>query len=235
MTKTVVITGASRGIGRQLATKYHELGWRVIATARQVSALEGLGVAAQDAFELDVTSPGSISTFATALGAETAVNLLINNAGVLGDRQKTISDISKADLLYTFETNTVGPFLVTQALLENLKLGAGFGSSVALVVNISSDAASITENASSGLIAYRASKTASNSLSKSLAIDLKSFKVSVLQLHPGYVKTDMSPNGIISPEKSVEGMNKIINRALDDSSLDLTGRFYDFEGRELPW
>ncbi|KAJ3101027.1 hypothetical protein HK100_004614 [Physocladia obscura] len=231
--KTVVITGSSRGIGRQLAVAYAGLGWRVVATARQLAALDGIPAA--EKYALDVADPASVASFAARLGANTKVHLLINNAGVLSN-PKRVEDVTKEQLVDAFQTNSVGPFLVTQALLPNLKLAAAENNSAAgvgaVVVNVSSIQGSIAENSSGGYYSYRASKSASNSLSKSLAIDLKPFNISVLQLHPGYVKTDMSPAGIVSTVDSVDGMSKVIARAFDNA---LTGIFYDFQGKELPW
>lgn len=160
------------------------------------------------------------------------IDLLINNAGmgVAGD----INVTTKANLIHQF---AVGPFLTTRALFPNLKLASGANGS-ATVVQISSYAGSIELNAEGGFLAggmygYRASKAALNTITKSLAVDLKSDNIGFLPLSPGFVATGINNHaeGAMSVETSVAGMyNTIAGFKLSDS-----GTFLDFDGKPLPW
>ncbi|KAJ3201517.1 hypothetical protein HDU82_008067 [Entophlyctis luteolus] len=230
--KTVVITGCSRGIGRKFAEVYVKAGWNVIATARNVAAISD--IPAQSKHALDVSSEDSIAAFAAAIGSTLPVHLLINNAGTLPE-PKPFLNITKRELVEAFETNSAGPFLLTKALFENLKKAADPKSHLSVVANLSSILASVEKNTTGSYHACRAAKSANNSLAKSLSFDLKPHGVSVLQFHPGYVKTDMSPQGIVSPQKSVDGMAAVIDRASADLQLSMTGQFFDFQGKKLPW
>jgi len=178
---------------------------------------------------LDTSSEESINAAAKTLEG-VPVNLLINNAGIMDvhDLQST----TKADLLRHFEVNAVGPFVMTRALLPNLRLAVAATGS-AFVAQVTSRMGSISDNGSGGYYGYRASKTALNMLTKSLAIDLEKDKIGCLLLHPGYVNTAMVGfQGAVSPEDSVKGLTKIIARAkLEDSA-----KMFHFEkGDVLPW
>ncbi|KAJ3248603.1 hypothetical protein HDU78_011456 [Chytriomyces hyalinus] len=230
MSKTVVITGCSRGIGRTLAEHYITEGWNVIATARDVSKLAGLK--AHQKLALDVTSEESIAAAAAAIGTATPVHLLINNAGIV--EVGGIGTLTKKALMSQMDTNAIGPVLVTQALLGNLGVAAVPGAP-AVIAHITSQMGSIQDNSSGNYYGYRGSKAALNAYSKSMAIDLKEKSIAVLLLHPGYVKTDMSPNGYISQQESVSGMAKIIAETLADGTLSKTGGFFNQAGATLPW
>ncbi|KAI8608956.1 hypothetical protein BC830DRAFT_1152976 [Chytriomyces sp. MP71] len=228
--RTVVITGASRGIGRTLAQHYISQGWRVIATARDATTLSALNAA--NTFSLDATSEASIAALAGQIGVE-PVHLLINNAGIYV--RGGLDELTQETLVQQFVTNSVGPLLVAKALLPNLKLAATSSSSPAVVATVSSQMGSIGANSSGGSYGYRASKSAVNSFSKTLALDLKKDNVSAIVMHPGYVITDMAPQGHITTEQSVAGMSKVIQNALADRELALTGKFFNYSGEELPW
>ncbi|KAG1696178.1 hypothetical protein DVH05_018711 [Phytophthora capsici] len=228
--KTVLITGSNRGIGLAFATHYKKEGWNVIGCARNVDAATDLKkLEPWKLLTLDTSSEESINATAKAL-ANVPINLLINNAGIMDvhDLQST----TKADLLRHFEVNTVGPFLMTRALLPNLRLAVSTEGS-AFVVQMTSRMGSITDNGSGGVYGYRASKTALNMVTKSLAVDLAKEKIGCLLLHPGYVNTAMVGfQGTVSPEDSVKGLTKIIaNAKLEDSA-----KMFHFEkGDVLPW
>jgi len=130
-----------------------------------------------------------------------------------------------------FEINAVGPFLVSRALLPNLKLAVAKNGS-AIVGQITSRMGCISDNGSGSMYGYRASKTALNMLNSSLAIDLKGDKIIALALHPGYVQTRITSNsGAVTPDTNVAGMTKIIERATAADS----GKLFHFEGHKLPW
>ena len=153
MAQTSLVTGANRGIGLELARQLKERGDDVIATARtpeSASELNGLGVRVE---ALDVESPKSISALARKLkGAP--VDLLIHNAAV-GVAGPAVEEVTAEDLESHFRVNAVGPLLLTQALLPNLR-----ASEDPRIVAVSSGLGSISENSSGGWVAYRVSKVA---------------------------------------------------------------------------
>ncbi|MFK8022163.1 MAG: SDR family oxidoreductase [Pseudomonadales bacterium] len=224
--KTVLITGANRGIGLALAERFIAKGYHVIGTARtpsKASALRALGATVE---KLDVAEQSSVNAMAKRL-EETPIDIVINNAGIVGHNEKNFSDLNIDAIQETFNVNTLGPLRVTQALLANLAQ-----SDRKLVVNISSRMGSMEANTWGCCIAYRASKAALNSANKTLAVDLKDQGLSFVVLHPGYVKTDMnSGEGDYTAEQSASGLLKVI---LGLSPSD-SGNFYDHLGKQLAW
>ncbi|CAK4471756.1 unnamed protein product [Aphanomyces euteiches] len=127
----------------------------------------------------------------------------------------TVGSNTPIDLPSNNAVNAHGPWLVTRAFLPNLEF-----------------AANIERNTSGALNAYRSSKTALNSLTKSLSVDLKPHGITCILLHPGYVQTDMTAhNGEITTEESVAGLTTILSNATADDN----GRFYHTNGTILPW
>lgn len=149
--------------------------------------------------------------------------------------QDSLSTLTLRTLQKSFEINTYGPFLLTQSLLPNLLLPSPTPTQKRISV-ISSRVGSIADNTSGGQYAYRASKTAVNSLFKSLAVDLKHKGVVVTILHPGITRTNLSPmlkDLPVAEEPAVvaEGLWKLVM----SKGVQETGRFWHREGYELPW
>ncbi len=217
----VVITGANRGIGLELARHYKTEGWRVTGVCRETSPeLEGYAVQVVEG--IDVSRADSIERLVAALQGQ-MIDLLINNAGVLCNNVLGSLDIDSLRL--QMEVNAFAPLLVCEALLPNLKAGSK-------IANITSRMGSISDNESGGHYGYRASKAAFNAFGRSLAIDLKGRGIAVAQLHPGFVKTRMvNFGGVLTTEESVAGLTKRI-KAL---TLENTGSFWHCNGEELPW
>ncbi|KAG7378665.1 hypothetical protein PHYPSEUDO_009770 [Phytophthora pseudosyringae] len=135
-------------------------------------------------------------------------------------------------MLRQFEVNTVGPFLMTRALLPNLRLAVD-ARGEAFVAQVTSRMGSIADNGSGGRYGYRASKSALNMVTQSLALDLQSEKIGCLMLHPGYVNTAIvNFTGVVEPEDSVAGMVRIIERAKLGDKLEM---FHFEKGDALPW
>jgi NAD(P)-dependent dehydrogenase (short-subunit alcohol dehydrogenase family) len=219
--KHVVITGANRGIGLELARHYQTEGWRVTGVCRETSA-ELEKVAEQVMDGVDVTNKENIDRLVSALQGQT-IDLLINNAGLLQD--EALGSIDYESLRLQMEINAFAPLRISEALLPNLRKGSK-------IANITSRMGSIADNDSGGRYGYRASKAAFNAFGRSLAIDLKERGIAVAQLHPGYVKTRMvNFGGLITPAESVEGLVKRI----DDLDLKNSGSFWHSNGEELPW
>jgi len=220
-TNIVVITGANRGIGLELARHYAGEGHEVIGVCRQ-SSDELANVAAQVIDGVDVTTPEGIEKLKAGLASK-SIGLLINNAGLLQDEQLGSIDFDSIRTL--MEINAYAPLRVAEALVPLM----GQGGKIA---NITSRMGSIADNDSGGRYGYRASKAALNAFGKSLAMDLKPKGIAVAQLHPGYVKTRMvNFGGLITPEESARGLAERIAQL----SLENTGSFWHSNGEELPW
>ena len=219
--KHVVITGANRGIGLELARHYQTEGWRVTGVCRETSS-ELERVTAQVIDGIDVTSKESIVRLVAALQGQ-MIDLLINNAGLLQD--EALGSIDYDSLRLQMEINAFAPLRISEALLPNLQAGSK-------IANITSRMGSIADNDSGGRYGYRASKAAFNALGRSLAIDLKDHGIAVAQLHPGFVKTRMvNFGGLITPEESVAGLAQRIEAL----NLENSGSFWHSNGDDLPW
>lgn len=219
----VVIVGANKGIGLELARQLKERDDEVIAAVRQSSDdLSALGVETVEG--VDVTDDAAVSRLADALDGR-RVDVLIHNAGILTGRGETLDNLDWGPIRDQFEINTVGPLRVIKALRKNL----GQGSKVAIV---SSRVGSIADNTTGGNYGYRMSKTAVNMAGACLAHELKDDGVTVVLLHPGYVRTYLTGyNGELDPDESARGL---IAR-IDDISPDRTGSFWHVNGSEIPW
>ena len=209
---TILITGASRGIGAGLAAAYAARGDDVIGTGRSVAA----------PVQLDVARPDSHAKMAEDLAGR-PIDLLVCNAGVYLDKGHDLTAGYGADLwAQTFATNVTGVFLTIQALLPNLRTAGN-----AKIAIVSSQMASST-HAPGGSYIYRASKAAVLNLGRNLATDLGPEGIAVGIYHPGWVQTDMGgANAAISPREAVAGL---IAR-FDSLSMETTGCFETWDGR----
>ncbi|KAK7189052.1 hypothetical protein DPSP01_012678 [Paraphaeosphaeria sporulosa] len=225
-----VVTGANSGIGHAFAKLLIDDGFTVIAAdITNVGPIQDLGC---EAHHLDVTSPTSITTFKSALGRR-PIDLLLNIAGVMSPPSKDALDtITLQTLEHTFAVNTYGPLLLTQALLPYLLL-----AKEPKVAVMSSRMGSISDNASGGQYAYRASKAAVNAVFKSLAVDLKGKGVAVVLLHPGIVKTKLTAGNEGLGSQAVEPREAAgdLWRVLQVKGMEESGRWWHRSGEELPW
>lgn len=223
---TVLITGANRGIGLEFARQYAAEGWRVIATCRRPDRARELAALGVEMRALDVADAAGIDELARWLG-DAPIDLLINNAGIYGKESLRLGAIDVDEWLAVLRVDAIAPIKVTEALMDNLA-----ASPRPVVANITSKMGSIADNASGAAYSYRSAKAALNAASKSLAVDLAGRGVVVVVLHPGWVQTDMGGAGaLISPATSVHGLRSVIARcAMADS-----GRFFAYDGTEVPW
>jgi NAD(P)-dependent dehydrogenase (short-subunit alcohol dehydrogenase family) len=224
---TILITGASRGLGLEFVRQYAADGERVIAACRHPESATGLRGIKGDvrAVALDIADAGSIHALADTLGTE-PIDILINNAGVYGKAQ-SLGKMDYAAWEDVFRVNTIGPMHLTDALLPRIVAGQR-----KLIVAITSQMGSIDDNTSGGYYAYRSSKAGLNAVVKSLSVDLKPRGIAAVVLHPGWVKTDMGgANAPLEAKDSVAGMRSVIGKL----SIKDSGRFFDYHGKELPW
>ena len=219
--RLVVITGANRGIGLELARLFAAKGCEVIGVCRETSA-ELVEVASRVVDGVDVTTDTGMERLMAGLkGAQ--IDVLINNAGLLQD--EVLGSIDFDSLRTQMEINAYAPLRVAEALFSQIPSGGK-------IANITSRMGSIADNDSGGRYGYRASKAALNAFGKSLAIDLKPRGIAVAQLHPGYVKTRMVDfGGLITPEDSAKGLAARI----DALNLENSGSFWHSNGEQLPW
>ncbi|MQX52014.1 SDR family oxidoreductase [Alcanivorax sediminis] len=221
MTRTIVITGANRGIGLAMASIWKARGDRVIATCREPSAvLDKLGVEMIDG--IDVSREDGVINLQSGLG-DTSVDVLFNNAGIM--LSETVDHMSYDQIREQFEVNTLGPLRVTLGLLDNLHAGSKVGL-------MTSRMGSIADNTSGGKYGYRISKAGLNAAGKSLALDLKPKGIAVAILHPGWVQTDMTGH---SGNLTVEQAASALIARMDGLTLENTGTFWHSDGSELPW
>jgi len=214
----VLITGANRGLGLEFVRQYKEAGWDIIATARESSpVLAALGVRVE---KLEMSSLDAVADFGERFDR---LDLLIANAGTYGPREVRDAEAARG-WTETFVVNTIAPFLLAESVLPAVKAAAG------KLIAISTKMGSIEDNTSGGFIAYRSSKSALNSAWRSLAIDNPGVICAVL--HPGWVQTRMGGSSApLEPEKSVAGMRKVI----EGLGPDRSGRFFAYDGAEVPW
>jgi NAD(P)-dependent dehydrogenase (short-subunit alcohol dehydrogenase family) len=223
--RTVLITGANRGIGLELSRQYAAAGWQVIGTARRPDDAEALRETGAEVLQLDVTDQQSVERLARSLDGR-PLDLLINNAGIL-PLMWTLEEVDFEQFNRILAVNTVGPVRVTRALLPNLRAGE-----LKTIVNVTSNLGSIGENNGGGFYGYRESKAALNMFTRSLAADLGPEGFTSIVMHPGWVKTDM---GGASAPVEVEDSAAGIRRVIESLSPTDNGTFWTFEGDQMAW
>lgn len=217
MNKTILITGASKGIGFALANKFLQNGFKVIGTSRS-GKIDGIENENFEVLQLDLSEFKNIELLKKEINKKgTKIDILINNAGI-GPDLDTEKPQEKTFKL-TFDVNVIGTTFLTESLIENIKNGGK-------IINISSQMGSIELCSRVDSVAYRMSKTALNMYSKILSIRL-SEKIKVASIHPGWVRTTIAKSNIsegrLSPEESANGIYKFV------ISEFRTGIFWDIE------
>ncbi len=177
---------------------------------------------------LDVAVPKSRENAYTAVKEKfTSLDILINNAGMVGERNLSLGNLHEENMLRVFEVNSLSPLLVTEKFLDLLRKGSN-----PKVVNISSYMGSIINRENTSNFSYCASKAALNMFSKLLSNSLSKENVIVVPMHPGWVKTRMgTQEAPIEPEKSISGMIKVIELL----TLVDSGKFLEWTGNEIMW
>jgi NAD(P)-dependent dehydrogenase (short-subunit alcohol dehydrogenase family) len=228
----ILVTGSNKGIGFEICRQLAKAGHRVILSARSVErgktavaalAKESLQV---EFLQLDTADEASIQTAAADLKKRfRALNVLINNAAILDKWQGSILESTAADIRDTFMTNTLGPILLTQALLPLLEAGQP-----ARVINVSSQLGSVA-NMTDGWPGYGISKAALNAATRKLALALQPRGISVNAASPGWVRTEMGGDGAPLPVE--KGAQNII-RLITDVPHSLTNHYLEANGM-IPW
>lgn len=207
---TALITGTSRGLGKELVRQYTADRWQVIGTERR---------------DMDMNDLAQIHRYAAKL-RDKPIDLLFCNAGISGKRGMTVGSFDFRSWEEVLRVNLLGPAALAEALVDHV--AASERKTIALM---SSRLGSIGE--SSGMtLPYSTSKAALNMLAKGLAATLASKAIIVVAVSPGWVRTDMGGAGApLSPEASVRGLRKVIEGLTPRDS----GRFLSHDGTEIPW
>jgi NAD(P)-dependent dehydrogenase (short-subunit alcohol dehydrogenase family) len=229
---STLITGANRGLGLEFARQYLADGWRVYAACRDPNTASELRRLAEpndknlQIMTLDVTNPANVKAAVSELDGR-AIDLLLNNAGVMGARGQTVGNLDYDTWAKVLEANTMGPMRVAEAFVDHVAR-----SDRKLIVTLTSGMGSLADNTSGGSIAYRSSKAAVNMVMRSLAIDLTPRGITCVVVNPGWVPTDMGgPHARISPAESVTKLRRLI----DTLGPAQSGKFFNYDGREYPW
>jgi NAD(P)-dependent dehydrogenase (short-subunit alcohol dehydrogenase family) len=233
MMPSVLITGSNRGLGLEWVRQYVEDRWRVYATCRHPPEAGELHEIARHSenvtiHRLDITRIDDINALAVELLHE-PIDVLVNNAGVYLEKYREIGlqKLNYEDWEHTFRVNTLGTIRVTEGFLDHVAR-----SEKKVVVVISTHMASIADITTSGDYYYRSTKTALNATMEGITQELKPRGIGVLMLHPGWVKTCMGgEDAPILPSESVRGMRALVDRFTAEDS----GKFYRYDGAEMPW
>ena len=225
----VLITGANKGVGLQLARMYSEAGDEVLACCRNpegATALKALP-GKVTVLELDVGKAESVAALKEKVG-DTPIDILINNAGIAGPapNRQSATDMDYEGWMETFNINTMGPMRMVQTFRNNLAKGTN-----ARVATITSQMGALDLNWPV-FYAYCASKAAVNKIMRMLSVDLAKDNIALRLIHPGHVKTDMGgPNAEITAEESASGIISVIA----DTNAGNTGTFLKWNGQTHNW
>jgi len=230
---SILVTGSNRGLGLEWVKQYAEEGWRVYATCRYpMEAIDLREMATQQKnisiHRLDVTKAEEINAVAVELLNE-PIDVLLNNAGVYLEKYWDVGlrQLRYEDWEYTFRVNTMGAVRLAEAFQDHLTR-----SEKRLIATISTHMGSITDIREPGSYYYRSSKTALNAAMKGLSSEFRPLGIGVLILHPGWVKTRMGGEDTsLLPPESVQGMRALI----ENFTIEQTGRFFRYDGIEMPW
>lgn len=234
MTRNILITGANKGLGLALTGIFLHSEDRVFAgihhESLEITRLKGQFADRLVSFPMDVDSEDSVRKAAKAVSTYTdSLDILINNAGILirESADTTIENLDIGGIKRTFEVNSIGPLIVLKYFIGMLEKGKR-----KVIVNISSEAGSISNCQREAWYDYCMSKAALNMASKILQNYTKKKKMKVLVIQPGWMRTQMGGRDAdISPDESAEGILKLIEQEWDvDDHI-----FFDYSGKKWDW
>ena len=225
MTSTILITGANRGIGLELARQFAQGGWRVIGTTRDPAKAGALRETGAEVEFLEAADPGAITALAARLEGR-PLDAMIANAGVAVALEAKPAELTRDQFFASLRTNTFAPFLLAAALKPNLLAGQR-----RICAAMSSLMSSITANDWATQYGYRASKTALNASWKALAQDWAPEGITCFLLRPGMVATDMTEGRGIDVRVSVAGMKAVVEGLTPADA----GRCIGYDGKDVPW
>lgn len=218
----VLILGASRGIGRELARQYKQAGWHVIATARKAQDLKALQSEVDRAFAMDVADPASVSGLAWQLDGE-KLDLVVHVAGVM-DRQPLSEPVTQERFDHIMHANVLGVLQAIPQLVSVLKPGTG------VLAVIGSIMGSLSRTVTADAVLYRVSKAAVNMVVRCAQAQYPD--LTVVALHPGWVRTDMGGAGAaLSPQQSASDLRQV----LSGLGPQQKGQYINHDGSAIAW
>jgi NAD(P)-dependent dehydrogenase (short-subunit alcohol dehydrogenase family) len=227
--KTVLLIGASRGLGLALAAEYVERGSEVVATVRgsDRTPLHDLAESAGERLEIehvDINEPQQVEALRERLG-ERRFDLLFVNAGVANDREETAADVTTAEFNRLMVTNALSPMRVIEAL-------GGLVDPAGTIAIMSSGQGSVANNERGGFEIYRASKSALNQLMRSYAARHQGEPRALLLMAPGWVKTDLGgPGARLTIDESIPALVTTVDAQKGHAGL----RYLDYLGQPVNW
>jgi NAD(P)-dependent dehydrogenase (short-subunit alcohol dehydrogenase family) len=227
--KTVVLIGASRGLGFAMVEEYLRRGWRVVATVRATSTdkLRRLAEASGGALEVetvDITIPEQVAALHARLG-DREVDMLFVNAGVANDYRETIADVATEEFVRVMVTNSLSPMRVIETLQGLVKPTGTIGV-------MSSGQGSVTNNTNGNFEVYRGSKAALNMFMRSFAARHRDDTRTLLLMAPGWVRTDLGgPQARLSIEESIPNLLNTMEAHEGQTGL----HYLDYQGKVVPW
>jgi NAD(P)-dependent dehydrogenase (short-subunit alcohol dehydrogenase family) len=229
---TVLITGANRGIGFEMAKLYAAAGHQVLACCRAPAKAEALAALAKQhrgvrPLGVEVAKGESVAALRREIG-DAPIDVLINNAGAPGPapQNQSLANMDYDGWLETFAVNTLAPLRVLQAFRSNLAAGTN-----PKAVTITSQMGALGLDMIA-MYAYCTSKAAVNKLMRMASFELKKEGITVALIHPGWVRTDMGGSGAdLAPEESARGIVSVIEKL----SLAETGCFKKWNGETHVW
>jgi NAD(P)-dependent dehydrogenase (short-subunit alcohol dehydrogenase family) len=228
-TQTILIVGASRGLGLGLAQAYAASGWRVIGTVRNTSPSTGLHALATEIGRrvsvevVDITIPSQVASLRERLAGE-RIDILFVNAGISNGQAETVADTSTEAFINIMLTNALSPMRVIEALADLVPEGG-------VIAAMSSGLGSVAMNNRGGWECYRASKAALNTMLRSFSVRRGDGRT-ILAVAPGWVRTDMGgPNATLDIGTSAQGMMKAIAARRGKPGP----AFIEYLGTDVPW
>ncbi len=228
MTKSAIIIGASRGLGLGLASEFANRGWDVVATARDPGTATALAAAAAAGgfamLPVDIDDDDSVAALDSALG-DRRFDLIFVNAGIYGPRHNSVVEVNHDEIAALMWTNAIAPLRLATRFLPRVR----DGGTLAFMTSI---LGSVALGEAGGMDLYRASKASLNIMSRSFVANVvKDRPIAVLNLHPGWVKTDMGTSAApLEIAESVAGLADVV-----ESSTAPGHRYLDYTGATLPW
>jgi NAD(P)-dependent dehydrogenase (short-subunit alcohol dehydrogenase family) len=227
--KSLLLIGASRGLGLALAEEYLKRGWSVVATERagKKSGLHALKETSNERLQIevvDITDPTQVAGLRATL-ASREFNMLFVNAGVTNDDRETIADVSNEEFVRVMITNALSPMRVIETL-QDLVLPTG------TIGVMSSGQGSVSNNENGNHEVYRGSKAALNMFMRSFAARHAGDPRTLLLMAPGWVRTDLGgPKARLSIEESIPSLANTMDAQSGKRGL----QYLDYLGRSVPW
>ncbi|MGI4814324.1 MAG: SDR family NAD(P)-dependent oxidoreductase [Janthinobacterium lividum] len=227
--KTVLLIGASRGLGFAMVEEYLKRDWRVIATGRQGATQKLLRLAQTslgmlEVETVDITIPEQVAALHGRVQGR-QLDVLFVNAGVKNADRETVADVSTEEFVRVMVTNSLSPLRVVEAFQDLVQPSGTIGI-------MSSGQGSVTNNTNGNYEVYRGSKAALNMFMRSYAARHQNDAKTLLLMAPGWVRTDMGgPEARLSVEESIPNLLNTMEAYAGRSGL----HYLDYLGRDVPW